>query len=329
MKNLSFSTEDINKMIEEFKTNLLKFIYEKKFSEMTKIDETKIQKPVIYFSMEAWLKMLQLVKACDKEIAWQATVEKRKFKNKENSKDFFYYIRQVYVYPQKVTGTFVDVDEVKYAEWSLKLEDEVYNSLRFQGHSHVNMGVSPSGTDLNTYQNFLDQLGKNDFYIFMILNKKSEFNIMVYDYTQNILFENKDCYVDVITPQGSLTQWVEESMKLVEHKIEKSYPGYYRYYEDEPACWSGNVPKPQGTPLKQQQQTITYANMLGYTENGVWHKFKDIDEALTWFSENPEYIDKAYLTPDQKQMLLQLIEEPEKTQRPKKRGRPPKGVNKV
>jgi hypothetical protein len=300
---------------------------------MAKIDTTTVKKPVIYFAMEAWLKMLTLVKNCDKEIAWQATVEKRKFKNKEDSDDFFYFIKQVFVYPQKVTGTFVDVDTVKYAEWSLKLEEETYNNLRFQGHSHVNMCVSPSGTDLNTYQNFLDQLNKDDFYIFMIMNKKQEFNIMVYDYAQDILFDNADCFVDILTPQGSLNRWSEENMKLVEHKQE--IPTWSKnWYEDDfiqknPYTTNYGNGTSLNQPLSQtnKAQNITYVSWSGYTQNGKWNQFKNLDEVIDWFLDNPEYIDKANLTREQKTMLLSYYEPltPIKNTQPKKRGRPPKG----
>ena len=338
MKKLSFTQEDMSIIFEEFKKSLLnfksnqeKFIYEKKFSEMTKIDETKIRKPVIYFAMEAWLKMLMLVKNCDKEIAWQATVEKRKYKNKEDSEDFFYYIKQVFVYPQKVTGTFVDVNEVKYTEWSLKLDDEVYNTLRFQGHSHVNMSVSPSGTDLNTYQNFLDQLGKDDFYIFMIMNKRQEFNIMVYDYAQDILFEHKDCHVDILIPQGSLLKWTEESMHNVEYKAEhKTYDrwgteNYYRGYY-------GYTPQPQYQAVAKQSSEITHANISGYLQDGTWHRFEDIDEAVLWFIDHPEAQEIANLTKEHRDLIEAMTAEKEMLEREtpnnKKRGRPPKGSKK-
>lgn len=338
MKRLSFSQADMDLMVDEFKKSLYnfksnqdKFVYEKKFSEMAKIDEEKVKKPIIYFSMEAWLKMLSLVKSCDKEIAWQATVEKRKYRDKEDSDDFYYYIRQVFVYPQKVTGTFVDVNEVKYAEWSLKLEDEVYNKLRFQGHSHVNMAVGPSGTDLNTYQNFLDQLDKDDFYIFMIMNKRQEFNIMVYDYAQDILFENNDCFVDVLTPQGSLTRWVEENMKLVEVKEE---PKRYTTWDDYMPGHGYSFEAPKNhtqQKIEPKKDEITYIHIGGYIKNGKWHHFADIDEAFDWFLANPEYINKAYLSTEHKKLLMECLEttdEPTHKLTSKKRGRPPKGSKK-
>lgn len=333
MKKLSFTQADVDLMVDEFKKSLSnfrsnqdKFVYEKKFSEIARIDEEKIKKPIIYFSMEAWLEMLTLVKSCDKEIAWQASVEKRKYRNEEKSDDFFYYIKQVFVYPQKVTGTFVDVNEVKYAEWSLQLKDDVYNSIRFQGHSHVNMGVTPSGTDLNTYQNFLDQLNENDYYIFMIMNKRQEFNIMVYDYAQDILFENKDCFVDILTPQGSLTRWTEENMKLVEYKTE---PRINSTWNDYPKEYSFEAPKVTKQMKIDPKDEISYIHIGGYIKNGKWYHFEDIDEAFDWFLANPEYINKAYLSAEHKQLLLECLETTDKNPtQPKKRGRPPKGNKK-
>jgi hypothetical protein len=230
MKYISLSPEAINTLVEEFKesltslkTNLEKISFEKKFKDILPVAENQIKKPIIYFSTDAWLKMNALVQSSDKELAWQATVEKRKFKGKEDTDDFFYYIDQVFVYPQEVTPTFVDTDEVQYTEWSLQLPDETFNKLRFQGHSHVNMGTTPSGTDQNTYQNFLDQLDENDFYIFMILNKRQEFTVLVYDYTQGIIFETKDCYIDILTKTGGLNRWLEENKKQIKIK-QPTYP---------------------------------------------------------------------------------------------------------
>jgi hypothetical protein len=230
MKQISMPEELVDKLIEEFKqeitnlkTNQGKISFERNFKDIMPELEENIKKPIIYFSTDAWLKMNSLVQSSDKELAWQATVDKRKFKDREDTDDFFYYIDQVFVYPQEVTPTFVATDEVEYAEWSLKLSDEVFNKLRFQGHSHVNMATSPSGTDQNTYQNFLDQLEEDDFYIFMILNKRGEFTIFVYDFEQNIIFETKDCKVDVLTRTGSLNRWLEENKKQIKTKA-PTYP---------------------------------------------------------------------------------------------------------
>lgn len=323
MKRISIPEENIQTLVEEFRQTLLnlksnqeKITFEKKFSELTKINEEEITKPVIYFSMESWIKMQQLVKHCDKEIAWQATVEKRKYKGKEDSKDFYYYIKQVFVYPQTVTATFVDVNEAKYADWSMKLDEETYNSLRFQGHSHVNMGTTPSATDLNTYQNFLEQLSKDDFYIFFILNKRGDFTLLLYDYAQDIIFETKDCYIDVLTSQGSLIKWTEENLKQIEEKKNKThnyeYTGYARDYDK----WGATSKK------------ITYATDTYYVENGRMIEFLDSYEAALFFIDHPDLVTATTPSFRLKSIMQELRQSAEEEQdtTAKKRGRPKKGV---
>lgn len=323
MKRISLNPENITALVEEFKqslanlkTNQEKIVFEKNFKDILAIDESKVKKPIIYFSNDAWLKMNALVQSSDKELAWQATVEKRKFKNKENSKDFFYYIDQVYVYPQKVTPTFVDTDEVEYTEWSLKLPDEVFNSLRFQGHSHVNMAVGPSGTDMNTYQNFLDQLEKDDFYIFMILNKRGDFNIMLYDFAQDIIFETKDCYTDVLTRTGGLDKWLNESKALITQKV--AAPPTTAPRESWDDAWEETFHS-KGTEI---QTGITWSSTTGYMRNGHWYQFRSELDAMEFYEVHPELIDKASLNANFKTRLLMFIENKSKHQ--KKKGRPAK-----
>lgn len=282
MKRISIPQVNIEALVAEFRESLTnlrsnqeKIQFEKSFKDIAAINEDEVVKPTIYISNDAWLKMDALVQSSNKELAWQATVEKRKYKNKENDDDFFYYIDQVFVYPQKVTATFVDTDEVAYTEWSLGLKDETFNKLRFQGHSHVNMGTSPSGTDLNTYQNFLDQLDKDDFYIFMILNKRREFTILLYDFAQDIIFETKDCYVDVLTRTGSLNKWLEENKKQIVEKQEAP-----RYNANQ-FNWDS-----------KDDDLITYANSTGYMQAGKWIRFSNENEAIQFYLNNPELIDE-------------------------------------
>lgn len=321
MKYISLSQNEITTLTQEFiqhltglRSNQDKIIFEKSFKEIAKVNEDNIKKPIIYFSNDAWTKMNALVQSSDKELAWQATVEKRKFKDRENTDDFFYYIDQVFVYPQKVTATFVDTDEVEYAEWSLKLPDEVFNKLRFQGHSHVNMGTSPSGTDQNTYQNFLDQLDQNDFYIFMILNKRREYTLMLYDFAQNIIFETKDCYIDVITKTGGLNKWLEDNKKqITEKKPPASQQLGYQGTIYNPA-WSYN-----------DTEGIAWATNTSYKENGIIHVFKNNAEKADFFMNHPEFI--TLDCPDQTTKAIMAKRKAwAETKTQKKRGRPPKGV---
>ena len=326
MKYISLTQDTITTLVQEFQQHLTglrsnqdKITFEKNFKDIAKVREEDVKKPIIYFSNDAWTKMNALVQSSDKELAWQATVEKRKFKDKEDSEDFFYYIDQVFVYPQKVTATFVDTDEIEYAEWSLKLPDEVFNKLRFQGHSHVNMAVSPSGTDQNTYQNFLDQLDENDFYIFMILNKRREYTILLYDFAQNIIFETKDCVIDVITRTGGLTRWLETSKQLI---TEKKYPTTQQW-----DCPGSIATTPHYTPSWCScNKGIDWATNTSYKENGVIYAFKNNAEKADFFMAHPEFITENCPDPTTKAIMAKRKMWQEETQPHKKRGRPPKGA---
>jgi hypothetical protein len=157
------------------------------------INSTEIPKPTVYISATAYLKMMLYIRDTDIEIAWHGTVER----NIENN---WYHIKDVFLYPQTLTAVTVNTDQEKYQEWLQNIEDDaVFNNIRFQGHSHVNMGTSPSGTDLNMYNNFLQVLPKNDYYIFMIMNKSGNLTCLIYDLDKNLIYENQDINVKILT----------------------------------------------------------------------------------------------------------------------------------
>ena len=163
--------------------------------------ERKLETPIqINFTGIAYAKQLALLQNCSSEIAWHGTVS-------VNEDRTVFTIENMLVYPQSVTGTTVVTDEAKYQQWKQLLNDDEYNSLRFQAHSHVNMGVTPSGVDRNLYDNILQSLGNNSFYIFMIINKKLDVHIEIYDLQNNAFYNNGDV---VITVEGiRLKSWYD------------------------------------------------------------------------------------------------------------------------
>ena len=149
---------------------------------------------------------MALVENIDKEIAWHGIVEKI-----DNTT---YLIKDIIVYPQKVTGATVTTDDVELGMWYMQLPDETMNNLRFQGHSHVNMSTSPSAVDKNYYSTMVQTLRKTDFYIFMIFNKRGEHFAEIYDLAQNVLFENNDINISVVDNSGmSIKNWALEEIK--------------------------------------------------------------------------------------------------------------------
>lgn len=160
----------------------------------------------VVFSPTAYAKMLALVMNFSDEVAWHGTVMR-------DGNDF--YITDILVYPQEVTGVTVNTDQAEYEMWMMSLVDEEFNNLRFQGHSHVNMGVSPSTTDLNHQEEILEQLRDDDYYIFMIVNKKLEMFISIFDYANNIKFETEDVNVYIGSTEFNADAFIKEAESLV------------------------------------------------------------------------------------------------------------------
>lgn len=163
--------------------------------------ERKLENPIqVDFSGMAYAKQLSLLQNCNSEIAWHGIV-------RANEDRTVFTIENILVYPQTVTSATVVTDETKYQQWKQLLNDDEYNSLRFQAHSHVNMGVTPSGVDRNLYDSMLQSLSNNSFYIFMILNKKTDAHIEIYDLQNNAFYGNSDV---VVTVEGiRIKQWYD------------------------------------------------------------------------------------------------------------------------
>ena len=144
------------------------------------------------FSALAWFKMRSLVEHCTTECAWHGIIEPS-----EDRKIF--KVTDILVYPQIVATATVEQDDTNnaYEIWHQGLNTPTYNSLRLQGHSHVNMSAHPSGVDTNMYNDMLQALSANSYYIFMITNKTGNIWVNIYDLLNNTLYENDDVMVTV------------------------------------------------------------------------------------------------------------------------------------
>lgn len=169
------------------------------------------QKAEVHFSSAAYYKMYALINECDKEIAWDGIVYR------DEEKPHVFYVTDVIVYPQEVSGATVETDDEKYLEWLNSLDDETFNHRRFNGHSHVRMATTPSSTD-TTYRE-QSVLNIPDFFIFGIFNKNNAFNFQIYDIENNIIYDNGD--VLFYTPEPDYTQWAKEI--IAEKVVAKKY----------------------------------------------------------------------------------------------------------
>ena len=182
------------------------------------------EKATLYFDPLAWRKMQTLVKEFDKEIAWHGVA----YRGEDEAKNE-YYITDILVYPQKVTGVTVNTDQEKYEMWLMQHDDDVFNNIRMQGHSHVNMGVTPSSVDETHQAKILEPLEDDMFYIFLIWNKTGSKFIKIYDLKKNILFETADVSVEILDDGSGIDEFLSDAKKLVEDKptVTVSYSGGY------------------------------------------------------------------------------------------------------
>ena len=109
------------------------------------------RKATITFSAQAYMKIFALVHTYSTEVEWHGVVER-------TAADAF-YIKDILIFPHKVTGATVISDQTEYEKWLDTLDNDTFNALRFHGHSHVNMGVTPSGVDMTYRHNILNNFG--------------------------------------------------------------------------------------------------------------------------------------------------------------------------
>ena len=171
------------------------------------VKENNIPEPTIYITTQAYTKMRMLVDKTTTEIGWYGTV------TKVPGLTGVYIIEDIIVYPQKVTGATCEQLDDKMFEFEMSLTTDQVNHKRFHGHSHVNMGTTPSGVDEQFYHDILTQV--TDFFIVTVTNKRNEYTTRFYDMEHNILFT--DVPISVIDDEGlELDLWYEESKKQLE-----------------------------------------------------------------------------------------------------------------
>lgn len=193
---------------------------------------TDARRARLLFSPVAWVKMFGLVDAFATEVQWHGTVER------VNENTFF--IEDIFVLPHEAGSATVISDQEEYEQALMDLPADVFLRNRFHGHSHVNMSVFPSGVD-NTYRkNMINNFSatpsedEDQFYIFLICNKKREISGQVFDLKYNALYETSDIQIDVdFGTHGSLNGFISDTKKIVKLStppVATSYKG--DWYEE-------------------------------------------------------------------------------------------------
>ena len=166
------------------------------------ITDKQLEEPKVYITAEAYVKLRKLVDDTTTEIGWYGTVTKMP------GFESVFVIDDILVYPQTVTGATCVQDDDRVFEFELNLSTDQVNRKRFHGHSHVNMGVTPSGVDEQFYQDILTQV--DDYFIIMITNKSGAYYTRFYDMQNNILYTGIP--VQVMLDNGiALEHWYDDA----------------------------------------------------------------------------------------------------------------------
>lgn len=149
-----------------------------------------------------------LVSLTDKEIAWHGFIEKK------DESTFFWY--DIILYPQYNTGATSTSDDEEYTKWLIKQMDyDNFEDMRIHGHSHVTMPCHPSSVDTSFRKDILANLRDNDFYFFLIVNKKGEYSLELYDYASRFCYETNDIDLVIGTADefAKAKSWAENAIK--------------------------------------------------------------------------------------------------------------------
>lgn len=271
-KMIKLTPECLAEIRKDFETNLQgakiadgKISYTKTFGYINR-------KAKVFFTETAWQKMQTLIREFSTEVAWHGVA----YRGDDESKDE-YYITDILVYPQEVTGGTVNTDQEKYEMWLMMHEDDVFNNIRMQGHSHVNMGTTPSGVDTTHQEKILAQLEDDMFYIFMIWNKRGEKTIKIYDLAKNILFDGTDVSVEVQDDGTGMSAFLAEAKKMVQDKkpvvtttngYRGGYGGYYGGYSGNCGNTSNTGKKDDKKPEEKKQNPPANSGGSGKKRKG-------------------------------------------------------------
>ncbi len=180
--------------------------------------------PTINFTREAWVKQCHLVHKCPMEVGWFALVD---YDEADNS----FTITELVIPNQEVTAAETDIGKEDLADAAMELIEAGKDTSKMYAwfHSHVNMGVSPSGQDEYQVEDFLEDLADQPevpAFIRGIQNKKGDLKLDVYYVQHGIAYQN----VDFNVIHDDDPQWLKDIEGEITTKVTaKTYNNYNQY----------------------------------------------------------------------------------------------------
>lgn len=198
-----------------------------KYSGANRLEILKHRIPKVVMDLEAYKKMLYIVKLSNKEIGWLGLVEKQQGNVLK--------IKDVYLFRQQVGATTCEItpegiEEVVINLLQLENGEELIENLKLWGHSHVNMATCPSSQDIRQLDSF-EQNG-NEWFLGVIVNKSGDFNFTYIDYITGIKVSNLSWTIDIPAFNDNCME-LKIKNEIEEKVTDLPYPivGNYNYYE--------------------------------------------------------------------------------------------------
>ena len=226
--------------------------------------------PIVYYTPEVAASIDYLVQQVGTEVGWLGTVDQC-----EETGNF--EVTQIFVPKQEVHGAETDIDAEAICELAVQLEEQGIESdkLIYWGHSHVTMGVTPSGQDEQQIEEFLENGCKQ--FIRGIYNKLGASKVDVYDVESNCVHQ---CVKNMVRPQPMadatkkhLDSLIKQNVKTKKYKpvvkaaagstlgkypeqqqslfngqdypaYGRTYPSYIDYYDAERDEYNDNINNP-------------------------------------------------------------------------------------
>jgi hypothetical protein len=162
--------------------------------------------PTVFYDVLVLEQIKHIVEKCPKEVGWWGLVEVMNDGN--------YLITDIYVPKQTVSGSETDISPEAMGELAMQIINEGKDpaKLYYWGHSHVNMGVNPSGQDEAQVKAYLVDC---PIFIREIRNKSNNIKVDVYDVAKNVVFQCVDTkYYHLNTEmRDRLDRILEENVK--------------------------------------------------------------------------------------------------------------------
>lgn len=171
--------------------------------------------PKVLLTPEVYRDMFILIAGCDIEISWLGKVEQK-------GKNFL--ITKIYLPEQSCSGTSTEMSTSGLTDLAMKIINEEgadeYNKLRFWGHSHVRMGVTPSGTDEEQTRDFKD----NDWFIRSIGNKEGKMKFDIFYFKYGISLHDVEWEVYTEGSKEAEDYWKEQ----IQSKVSRGFSSSFR-----------------------------------------------------------------------------------------------------